>query len=177
MKNETQPFEPQAEDILTDEDLLDLFRIVKQVLRKNPDAEKLAKLLFCMSYALGDHVKFSKSCHEDMIVFQDHQSNVHSVRLPSTCCYDKPALKKWIDSSSVSTTSSSLGQLPSVALLTKESADPFSVRPYTPFHTSPLYSPLLPQPIVDVSEVRYTPTSGTVMEPQERGFYYQDGRI
>ncbi|KAI8051919.1 uncharacterized protein B0P05DRAFT_479987 [Gilbertella persicaria] len=177
MRNETQPFEPQAEDILTDEDLLDLFRIVKQVLRKNPDAEKLAKLLFCMSYALGDHVKFSKSCHEDMIVFQDHQSNVHSVRLPSTCCYDKPALKKWIDSSSVSTTSSSLGQLPSVALLTKESADPFSVRPYTPFHTSPLYSPLLPQPIVDVSEVRYTPTSGTVMEPQERGFYYQDGRI
>ncbi|KAK4516006.1 uncharacterized protein ATC70_010967 [Mucor velutinosus] len=85
---EIQPFEPQAEDILTDEDLLDLFRIVKQVLRKNPDSEKLAKLLFCMSYALGDHIKFSKPCHEDRIVFRDNQSAVHSVRLPSTssCC-------------------------------------------------------------------------------------------
>ena len=83
-----QPFEPQAEDILTDEDLLDLFRIVKQVLRKNPDSEKLAKLLFCMSYALGDHIKFSKPCHEDRIVFRDNHSAVHSVRLPSTssCC-------------------------------------------------------------------------------------------
>lgn len=85
---ENQPFEPQAEDILTDEDLLDLFRIVKQVLRKNPDPEKLAKLLFCMSYALGDHIKFSKPCHEDRIVFRDNSSGVHSVRLPSTssCC-------------------------------------------------------------------------------------------
>lgn len=85
---ELQPFEPQAEDILTDEDLLDLFRIVKQVLRKNPDSEKLAKLLFCMSYALGDHIKFSKPCHEDRIVFRDNHSGIHSVRLPSTssCC-------------------------------------------------------------------------------------------
>ncbi|KAI8971620.1 hypothetical protein BDF20DRAFT_915402 [Mycotypha africana] len=81
-------FEPQAEDILTDEDLLDLFRIVKQVLRKNPDTERLAKLLFCMSYALGDHIKFSKPCHEDRIVFRDHHSAVYSVRLPSSssCC-------------------------------------------------------------------------------------------
>ena len=85
---EIQCFEPQAEDILTDEDLLDLFRIVKQVLRKNPDPEKLAKLLFCMSYALGDHIKFSKPCHDDRIVFRDNHSGVHSVRLPSSssCC-------------------------------------------------------------------------------------------
>ncbi|CEP14899.1 hypothetical protein [Parasitella parasitica] len=90
---EMQPFEPQAEDILTDEDLLDLFRIVKQVLRKNPDSEKLAKLLFCMSYALGDHIKFSKPCHEDRIVFRDNHSAVHSVRLPSTssCCVSTTA--------------------------------------------------------------------------------------
>ncbi|KAI8640578.1 hypothetical protein BD408DRAFT_434099 [Parasitella parasitica] len=90
---EMQPFEPQAEDILTDEDLLDLFRIVKQVLRKNPDSEKLAKLLFCMSYALGDHIKFSKPCHEDRIVFRDNHSAVHSVRLPSTssCCVNATA--------------------------------------------------------------------------------------
>lgn len=85
---ETQIFEPQAEDILTDEDLLDLFRIVKQVLRKNPDSEKLAKLLFCMFYALGDHIKFTKPCHEDRIVFRDNHLGVHAVRLPSTssCC-------------------------------------------------------------------------------------------
>ncbi|KAI9341298.1 hypothetical protein BD770DRAFT_399079 [Pilaira anomala] len=85
---EIQLFEPQAEDILTDEDLLDLFRIVKQVLRKNPDSEKLAKLLFCMSYALGDHIKFSKPCHDDRIIFRDSSIGVHAVRLPNTssCC-------------------------------------------------------------------------------------------
>ncbi|ORZ16293.1 hypothetical protein BCR42DRAFT_33367 [Absidia repens] len=86
-------FQPQAEDILTDEDLLDLFRIVKQVLRKKPDANKLAKLLFCVSYALGDHVKFFKPLHEDRILFRNDDafstsSSVHVVRLPqnSSCC-------------------------------------------------------------------------------------------
>lgn len=125
---ELQLFEPQAEDILTDEDLLDLFRIVKQVLRKNPDSEKLAKLLFCMSYALGDHIKFSKPCHDDRILFRDNNLGVHAVRLPSTssCCSisfhqppfresptfshshsdllrsaEKDSVQKWIDSSSV----------------------------------------------------------------------------
>ncbi|CAO3587023.1 unnamed protein product [Absidia cylindrospora] len=86
-------FQPQAEDILTDEHLLDLFRIVKQVLRKKPDANKLAKLLFCVSYALGDHVKFFKPLHEDRILFRNDDafstsSSVHVVRLPqnSSCC-------------------------------------------------------------------------------------------
>ncbi|KAI8340282.1 hypothetical protein BC941DRAFT_468547 [Chlamydoabsidia padenii] len=91
---ELRLFQPQAEDILTDEDLLDLFRIVKQVLRKKPDSDKLAKLLFCVSYALGDHVKFYKPLHEDKILFRDDASGtlatsmVNAVRLPnnSSCC-------------------------------------------------------------------------------------------
>ncbi|KAG2194565.1 hypothetical protein INT47_006524 [Mucor saturninus] len=88
LNQETYCFEPKAEDILTDEDLLDLFRIIKQVLRKNPDPEKLAKLLFCMFYALGDYIKFTKPCHEDRILFRDRHLGVHAVRLPSTssCC-------------------------------------------------------------------------------------------
>jgi hypothetical protein len=310
---EIQPFEPQAEDILTDEDLLDLFRIVKQVLRKNPDSEKLAKLLFCMSYALGDHIKFSKPCHEDRIVFRDNHSAVHSVRLPSTssCCSntttttttaslysqvhrastssyshhhsdllrpEKDSVQKWIDSSSVTSTTSPspispLTRLPSVSYLTNannihsttanttslseisndnvSSSDPYSVRPFSNFrplytlssspahHQSPTItstaaavaspivngnSPSIPSPspmhhpssIGDTNDGtpdhsnttiaignhttgsttdhhRYTSINSTsscssiqqfggsntevVMEPQQRGFYYQDGRI
>lgn len=315
---EIQPFEPQAEDILTDEDLLDLFRIVKQVLRKNPDPEKLAKLLFCMSYALGDHIKFSKPCHEDRIVFRDNHSAVHSVRLPSTssCCVntssqhhhhhhhhraststttfslnhslndnassmtrpEKENVQKWIDSSSVTSTTSPspaspLIRLPSVSYLTNNqptpttattsitnttnlseisnentSTDAYSVRPYSNFR--PLYttsaspganhvssptittsssttaavaasmhspivnrnSPSIPssspstsqhaqqQSVVEISDLslmnpdsssnttsdRYNQSNSTiqhpantevVMEPHQRGFYYQDGRI
>jgi hypothetical protein len=287
---EIQPFEPQAEDILTDEDLLDLFRIVKQVLRKNPDSEKLAKLLFCMSYALGDHIKFSKPCHEDRIVFRDNHSAVHSVRLPSSssCCAnstslypqghraststyshhhndlqrpEKDSVQKWIDSSSVTSTTSAspispLTRLPSVSHLTNgnanmtanttslseisndnTSSDPYSsVRPFSNFrplytssspaaahHQSPTIaspiakgnSPSIPSPMHHPSSIgdanddhsgntttttttiaignhtsgstdhhRYSsiqqPGSSNaevVMEPQQRGFYYQDGRI
>ncbi|KAI8064436.1 hypothetical protein BC940DRAFT_369371 [Gongronella butleri] len=82
-------YQPQAEDILTDEDLLDLFRIVKQVIRKKPDTDKLAKLLFCVSYALGDHVKFYKPLHDDRIVFREElAAHNHAVRLASSssCC-------------------------------------------------------------------------------------------
>jgi hypothetical protein len=107
----TQIFQPQAEDILTDEDLLDLFRIVKQVLRKKPDSERLSKLLFCMSYALGDHVKFCKPLHEDCIIFRDDSAvpMVYAVKLPSSssCC---DAGSAYPDSSSQRNTSS-LGPL------------------------------------------------------------------
>ncbi|ORX49107.1 hypothetical protein DM01DRAFT_1325845 [Hesseltinella vesiculosa] len=98
LTSQSRLFQPQAEDILTDEDLLDLFRIVKQVIRKKPDADKLAKLLFCVSYALGDHVKFYKPLHDDRIIFKDDFSgNNNAVRLPSTssCCVmslENPAL-------------------------------------------------------------------------------------
>lgn len=157
LASDNQPFEPQAEDILTDEDLLDLFRIVKQVLRKNPDSERLAKLLFCMSYALGDHIIFSKPCHEDRIVFRDIRSTVHSVKLPSSssCCTaqqqtkrvstcssnqldflrpEKESVQRWVDSTTGNSVSShspisTLTRLPSVSHLTTTSPIPTSVHP------------------------------------------------
>ncbi|KAI9496703.1 hypothetical protein BDB00DRAFT_808421 [Zychaea mexicana] len=85
-----QFYHAQAEDILTDDDLLDLFRIVKQILRKKPDTDRVAKLLFCVSYALGDSVKFSKAIHDDRIVFRDCNHHMGTVVLPpgtsATCC-------------------------------------------------------------------------------------------
>ncbi|KAI9478826.1 MAG: hypothetical protein EXX96DRAFT_525650 [Benjaminiella poitrasii] len=191
LTSKIQLYEPEAEDILTDEDLLDLFRIVKQVLRKNPDSERLAKLLFCMSYALGDHVKFSKPCHEDRIVFRDKHSVVHSVRLPSTssCCTnqqnhgtsfptfdsglqsEKDSVQKWIESSSITSTSSpspstSLSlRLPSVSQLATNVNNSHNFIP-----TTITLNTTLPAPSNGSS-------NETVMEPQQRGFYYQDGRI
>lgn len=81
-------YRPQAEDILGDEHLLDLFRIVKQVLQKKRDPESLARLFFCVSYALGDEVKFYKPVHESKLIFDDRKLGVNTVRLPSasTCC-------------------------------------------------------------------------------------------
>lgn len=192
LATEIEPFEPQAEDILTDEDLLDLFRIVKQVLRKNPDSEKLAKLLFCMSYALGDHIKFTKPCHEDRIVFRDSQSAVHAVRLPSTSsCCRKPDSTQSVTSSSSLSPISPFTRLPSVSNLTHLHhdilSDPF--RPYTNFRSPSITSATsatIPSPppaaAVEMSDLQRSssiqPThTEIVMEPQQRGFYYQDGRI
>ncbi|KAI7849140.1 hypothetical protein BDC45DRAFT_609745 [Circinella umbellata] len=82
-------YNAQAEDILTDDDLLDLFRIVKQILRKKPDTNRVAKLLFCITYALGDHVKFSKTIHDDRILFRDDNHQLGTVILPQgtySCC-------------------------------------------------------------------------------------------
>ncbi|KAI9243994.1 hypothetical protein BDA99DRAFT_529509 [Phascolomyces articulosus] len=84
-----QFYHAQAEDILTDDDLLDLFRIVKQILRKKPDTNRVAKLLFCISYALGDNVKFSKAIHDDRILFCDDSHQMGTVVLPQgaySCC-------------------------------------------------------------------------------------------
>lgn len=85
-------FQPQAEDILTDEDLLELFRIVKQIIRKKPDTERIAKLFFCIVYAMGDLYQFYKPIHSDLIIFRD-ESNVNApvtadVQLPTSvsCC-------------------------------------------------------------------------------------------
>ncbi|ORX62086.1 hypothetical protein DM01DRAFT_1403799 [Hesseltinella vesiculosa] len=84
-------FKPQAEDILGDEELLDLFRIIKQITRKRPDAERLAKLLFCISYSLGDNIKQYRPAHHDTLVFRDDDSpspSLHAVKLsyhPSCC--------------------------------------------------------------------------------------------
>ncbi|KAI8144863.1 hypothetical protein BJV82DRAFT_649221 [Fennellomyces sp. T-0311] len=218
-------YEPQAEDILCDENLLDLFRIIKQVLRKKRDPERLARLFFCVSYALGDHVKFHKPVHENKIIFDDRSFGAHAVRLPATasCCGSirraisrKEDAFKWPDTASMSSTSSTtssaspITKLLNVPFITQQrppvedarsplsssddtSTDAFTVRPYTNFR--PLYpsdaapSPPLPtrrfehpakytqlgSPL-DISEASDT-SKEYVMEPKQRGFYYQDGRI
>ncbi|ORZ13694.1 hypothetical protein BCR42DRAFT_418875 [Absidia repens] len=173
---ESRLFQPQAEDILTDEDLLDLFRIVKQVLRKKPDSDKLAKLLFCVSYALGDHVKFFKPLHEDKILFRDDASgianaSVNAVRLPnnSSCCIitsssspnpagdaldgasstnnnNKDSLQKW--QGGTATTSS-----PSLSSVTSTSQSPLTRLLAVPFltnhasSTTSLSQPIQPLPL------------------------------
>jgi hypothetical protein len=89
-------FHPQAEDILTDEDLLELFRVIKQIIKKKPDAERIAKLYFCIVYAMGDLYQFYKPIHSDFMVFRD-ESNINTgpitadVQLPSSvsCCQNK----------------------------------------------------------------------------------------
>ena len=53
-------FQPQAEDILSDDELLELFRVVKQIFRKKPTTDRISKVFFCFCYALGDEVKFYK---------------------------------------------------------------------------------------------------------------------
>ncbi|CAO3646785.1 unnamed protein product [Cunninghamella blakesleeana] len=92
-KPDTRLFQPQAEDILSDEELLDLFRIIKQILRKKPDAERIAKLIFCIHYSLGDKVKYYRPIHDDNIVYRDDMnigSTLHAVRISNnpTCCED-----------------------------------------------------------------------------------------
>ncbi|KAG2178485.1 hypothetical protein INT44_001637 [Umbelopsis vinacea] len=80
-----QQFEPQAEDILCDEELLDLFRTVKQVLRKKPNTERISKLLFCFCYALGEDIKFYKEigANEDRMFFKEESARNYSIlRLP-----------------------------------------------------------------------------------------------
>lgn len=80
-----QQFEPQAEDILCDEELLDLFRTVKQILRKKPNTERISKLLFCFCYALGEEVKFYKEVggNEDRMFFKEESARSYSIlRLP-----------------------------------------------------------------------------------------------
>lgn len=80
-----QQFEPQAEDILCDEELLDLFRTVKQILRKKPNTERISKLLFCFCYALGEDVKFYKEIggKEDRMFFKEESARSYSIlRLP-----------------------------------------------------------------------------------------------
>ncbi|ORY99372.1 hypothetical protein BCR43DRAFT_523326 [Syncephalastrum racemosum] len=220
---ETHHHHPQAEDILTDEDLLDLFRIVKQVLRKRNDAATLSKLFFCVSYAMGDHIKYHKPIHENRIVFRDDNttSGLHTVMLPtgSACCglassgKDLPS-QKWPDtassysSSSSASSASPLARLLSVSYLTHPtnaenthsprrpssaaglsgeddtSTDAYSVRPYTHF-PSPM--PLSAQPPTPATATTTTTTTtarfldafdpAPDMEPKQRGFYYQDGRI
>ncbi|KAG2208092.1 hypothetical protein INT47_010454 [Mucor saturninus] len=203
-------FQPQAEDILTDEDLLELFRIVKQIIRKKPDAERMAKLFFCIVYALGDLYHFYKPIHSDCIVFRDEsngQAVTADVQLPNSvsCCQNTITTPP----PSSSNTSSPIPPVPqrllSVSYLTNPtpaspqqmrediSTDQYSVRPYT--HIRPLFTsappsfqpPTAPWSPTTISEDQpnrfphlntlMNGNSEVLMEPKQRGFYYQDGRI
>ncbi|CAM0137829.1 hypothetical protein VKS41_001043 [Umbelopsis sp. WA50703] len=71
-------YQPQAEDILSDDELLELFRVVKQIFRKKPTTERISKVFFCFCYALGDEVKFYKP-HTDRISFKEEAATQYSV--------------------------------------------------------------------------------------------------
>ncbi|GAA5799210.1 hypothetical protein HPULCUR_004620 [Helicostylum pulchrum] len=204
-----QHFQPQAEDILTDEDLLELFRIIKQIIRKKPDAERIAKLFFCIVYAMGDLYHFYKPIHSDCVIFRDESNTTlgpvtADVRLPGSVSCCQSSISSVATPPSSSTTSSpAVPTLPvpqrllSVSYLTHPTpaspqpkrldevvtTDQFSVRPYTnlrpiyPSHGAPW------SPLDENQSTRYphlnTLMNGTevLMEPKQRGFYYQDGRI
>lgn len=230
-------YEAQAEDILTDDDMLDLFRIVKQILRKKPDTEKIAKLLFCITYALGDHVKFTKQLHEDRILFRDAAS-VGIVQLPNgsaSCCQSSTAsspftpLPSSSSSSSMDTRTRLVPNTPTLAPAPHPAPHSHSQpHSHTPPHPHPAPPPtavapgnpmtnsnLTPGPAADMprffthslrppapffmdAEIgmsgaatsrypnntflpgdspRQLDVAEVLMEPKQRGFYYQDGRI
>ncbi|KAF7721070.1 hypothetical protein EC973_005503 [Apophysomyces ossiformis] len=218
---ETQLYEPQAEDILQDEDLLDLFHIVKQFLRKKPDQENLAKLFFCVSYALGDHVQFYKHVHEDRIVFRGSGSiEVASVQTPrnSSCCVVESSTTKgrgtdqskflsvsYLTNPSTNTTTdhghtalTTPTSQSSFPFANDVSTDAHTVRPYT--NLRPIYptASIITEPALSsrpdpVDTTLYSRSENktyghsmlkrrhgeaeVLMEPNQRGFYYQDGRI
>ncbi|KAI9498321.1 hypothetical protein BDB00DRAFT_755146 [Zychaea mexicana] len=173
-------YEPQAEDILCDENLLDLFRIIKQVLRKKRDPERLARLFFCMSYALGDHVKFHKPVHENKIIFDDRGfGGAHAVRLPSTssCCIRNSGSNKdrgnWPDTASLSSSSASS---------TSSSASPITKLlsvPYITHQRQQAEEAAAAAAVAAAAEAAVAGDHGKefIMEPRQRGFYYQDNRI
>ncbi|CAO3622373.1 unnamed protein product [Cunninghamella echinulata] len=73
---DTRLFQPQAEDILSDEE---------------PDAERIAKLIFCIHYSLGDKIKYYRPIHDDNIVYRDDiniGTLLHAVRISNnpSCC-------------------------------------------------------------------------------------------
>ncbi|KAI9021607.1 hypothetical protein CLU79DRAFT_752375 [Phycomyces nitens] len=139
--------QPGAQDILRDQDILEIFRLIKQILRHNVGPERLARLLFCIFYALGDSVQFSKPAHENMVLFRaysGHSLLVHAVQLPKYCSCCPSETSAWgftrelfPENDWTATTGSRIQELRMVC-------------------TSPI------EPC---------------MEPRERGFYYQDGRI
>ncbi|CAO3702910.1 unnamed protein product [Rhizopus stolonifer] len=125
----TYTFQPQPQDILIDSDLLELFRVVKQIIRQDPNTERIAKLYFCIVYALGDLYPFYRPINSDQIVFMNKDS---------TACVQLPSL----DSHPV--------QSP-------PAIDRSAVRPYT--------------------HIQLPESPDDTMEPKQRGFYYQDGRL
>lgn len=147
-------FNSQAEDILTDDDLLDLFRIMRQILKKRPDTERVAKLLFCIAYALGDHVKFCKSLHDDRIVFRDDINpsfGIVALPLNSSCCPGRTEVPRngfHHDNGSIN----SQQQIPATEPPPPPQQQQQQQHPYRWFSSQPL-TRLLPSPdIPDASE-------------------------
>ncbi|KAL4208396.1 hypothetical protein AB4K20DRAFT_1910662 [Rhizopus microsporus] len=196
---EQQPqkhFIPQAEDILTDEDLLELFRIIKLIVRKKPDTERIAKLYFCIVYALGDQYPFHKPAHGDHIIFRDEFMTGH-VQLPfSAFCtcperaestqQQQQQQQKQLSVSYLTNPSSSLAPLPRLISKSEEiMTDRYSVRPYTHIRpnttinniTTTATTTWSPEPIHSHRSSESSPGIDVVMEPKQRGFYYEDGRI
>lgn len=147
----------QADDILTDDELLDLFRIIKQILKKAPDTDRIAKLLFCITYALGDNVKFAKPVHEDRILFRDYMNHttgpgmgVIQLTANSSCCHfvngfhDDPTQApppppqphtdaRWLDASAAASADSPFTRLLSVNCL---DSNPHPIPPPPPSSSS-----------------------------------------
>ncbi|KAI9277435.1 hypothetical protein BY458DRAFT_585402 [Sporodiniella umbellata] len=73
-------FQPSPQDILMDPDLLELFRILTQMMRQDPSTERIANLYFCMVYALGEVYPFYRSPESDCLVFR-HQDTLGCVQL------------------------------------------------------------------------------------------------
>lgn len=170
-----QHFQPQAEDILTDEDLLELFRIIKQIIRKKPDAERIAKLFFCVVYAMGDLYHFYKPIHSDCIVFRD-DSNINTgpvtadVQLPSlvSCCQTSPSTNDLpyrngnTHNSSSASSSSSAWKDDSASTAAVVATPPSSTT--SPALTQP--TPGVPQRLLSVSYLT-NPTSPAIKPPTQ----------
>ncbi|CAO3703580.1 unnamed protein product [Rhizopus stolonifer] len=178
---EIQHFQPQAEDILIDEDLLELFRIIKLIIRKKPNAEKLAKLYFCIIYALGNQYSFHKPAHEEKMVFKD-ENITGSVQLPfsaSCCCENRTSVERTAVEPQRQLSVSYLTHPNTPIRLSQATPNPsedasmdrYTVRPYT--HIRPI--PWSPEQ--ELLSEGSSPMNEIVMEPRQRGFYYQDGRI
>lgn len=188
-----QHFSPEAEDILTDEDLLELFRIIKQIIRKKPDTERVAKLYFCIAYAMGDMYQFYKPKHSDHLIFKDDSNIIGDIALPASaacCCQTESSLPEIQQQQQQQQKQLSVSYLtnPSPQVIEETTTDQYSVRPYT--HIRPIY-PSTSQPQQQPTTAWSPPkqpnryphlntlinSSEVLMEPKQRGFYYQDGRI
>jgi hypothetical protein len=77
-------FQPQAEDILSDDELLELFRVVKQIFRKKPTTDRISKVFFCFCYALGDEVKFYKPKADRISFKEDGGNQYNTVKVPGS---------------------------------------------------------------------------------------------
>ncbi|KAI8581003.1 hypothetical protein K450DRAFT_234130 [Umbelopsis ramanniana AG] len=77
-------FQPQAEDILSDDELLELFRVVKQIFRKKPTTDRISKVFFCFCYALGDEVKFYKPKADRISFKEDGAIQYNTVKVPGS---------------------------------------------------------------------------------------------